>query len=58
MTILYSQGDAIKGERIICVFRKMTKPVIISGTHRHKAQRATIYGIPAEAWIEKPFKYK
>jgi len=57
MTVLYNMGDGLKGTRIVCIFRRITKPVLISGSHRHRAQRAKIEGVPAEAWIEKTFRY-
>lgn len=57
MTVLMSTGDCIKGERIICIFRKMTRPVLISKTHLHRAQEIKIFGLPAEAYISKPFRF-
>ena len=58
MTILKKIGDGIKGEMIYCVFRRMTKPVLISRTHKHRAQMIRIKGLPAEAYIEKPIRLK
>jgi len=57
MTILTNAGDGIKGERIVCIFRKMTKPILISKTHLHRAQEIKIFGLPAEAYISKPFRF-
>lgn len=56
--ILIKPGDGIKGERIVCEFRRMTKPIIVAKTHKHRAQRIKIYGLPAEAYIDKPVKLK
>jgi len=57
MTILTNAGDGIKGERIVCIFRKMTKPILISKTHLHRAQEIKIFGLPAEAYISKRFRF-
>lgn len=58
MTILFGIMDGVKGERIVCEFRKMTRPQLIAKTHAHKAQRIKIIGFPAEAYIEKPIKLR
>jgi len=49
-------GDAIKGERIVCQFRRMKGPYLIAGSSAHRAQRIIIEGLPAVAWIEKPVR--
>lgn len=56
--ILTRTGDGIKGERIVCEFRKTTSPILVAKTHKHRAQRIKIYGLPAEAYIDKPIKLK
>lgn len=54
MTVLYQVGDGVKGEKLVCEFRKINGPYLIAGTGAHRAQRALLIGLPAEAWIEKP----
>ncbi|MBL7169834.1 MAG: hypothetical protein ISS48_02350 [Candidatus Aenigmarchaeota archaeon] len=58
MTVLPELEDGIRGERITCFFRKRTKDVLVIGTHRHRARKIVISGIPSEAWITKPFRFK
>jgi hypothetical protein len=37
-------GDGISGEKIVCVFRKYTKPILIeTETHDHRTNQNTIY---------------
>lgn len=56
MTVLYQLGDGIKGEKIICEFRRISGRYLVHGTSSHRAQRAAIIGLPAEAWIEKAIR--
>ena len=58
MTVLTTIGDSVKGERITCFFRKRTDDVLISGTHRHRMKMIKVAGLPAEAIITKPFKFR
>ena len=48
--------SGIKGEKIVCTFRKIMGPYVIAGTGRHRAQRATIWGLPAYCFVEKPWQ--
>lgn len=57
MTVLNKSGDGIVGERIVCTFRKMTKPILVSETHLHRAQQIKIFGLPAEAYIERALRF-
>lgn len=50
------QDERIEGEKILCVFRKMMEPYVIAGTGRHRAQRATIWGLPATCFVEKEWR--
>ncbi len=54
MTTSRQQGDTIEGERIVCYFRKISGPVVIAGTSRHRQQRAVVIGLPASAIVDKP----
>ena len=49
-------GDKIKGYKILCEARQITKPKVISKTGRHKAQRSILKD-NAEATIVKKVKY-
>ena len=48
----------IEGEKILCIFRKMSGPYVIAGTGRHRTQRATIEGLPVICIVTKEWKYK
>lgn len=56
MTVLYQVGDGVKGEKLVCEFRKLSGPYLIAKTGAYRAQRAVLIGLPAEAWIEKPIR--
>ena len=56
MTLLYQIGDGVKGEKLVCEFRRISGPYLIAGTSSHRAQRAVLLGLPAHAWIEKPIR--
>ena len=48
-------GDKIIGEQIVCECRKIEGPVLV---HRgaHRAQRYSLHGLPAQAWITKKWR--
>ena len=48
--------DEIHGEKVLCEFRKMIGPFVVAGTGRHRAQRATLWGLPARCLVLKPWK--
>jgi len=54
--ILRRRGDAVEGERLVAVGRKISKPIIIPETARHRAQQVHIYGTPAKCYIDKPIR--
>jgi len=57
MTILYSQGDGIVGERIIAYARRIELMRIpIPGTHRHRSRGAKLDD--AECYVVKPVRWK
>jgi|GEM_PF-1184597 len=58
MTILMEAGDKIKGERIICQYRKERSAVLIRLTGGHMGLRKIIEGIPAEAIVDKVWRIK
>ncbi|MFH1586536.1 MAG: hypothetical protein ABID38_01615 [Candidatus Diapherotrites archaeon] len=43
MKIYYEEGDAIKGDKIVAEARKISKPKVIIGTARHKAQQIILW---------------
>jgi len=51
--ILRGAGDAVEGEKLIAIGRKISKPIIIHETTRHRAQRVYIYGSPAKCYIDR-----
>lgn len=53
-----SAGDSIRGERIVCEARVVSKPVLIHRTGKHRAQRLKLTGNPAVCRIEKPIREK
>jgi hypothetical protein len=54
--ILRGIGDAVEGEKLVAVGRRVSKPIIIPATARHRAQQAYIYGTPAKCYIDKPVR--
>ncbi len=56
MPTYYNFGDAVDGERITCQFRRISKPKLVSGTHRHRAWEVTLDD--ACCVIMKPRRFK
>lgn len=54
--ILRGLGDAVEGEKLVAVGRRVSKPIIIPATARHRAQQVYIYGTPAKCYIDKPVR--
>lgn len=54
--ILRGIGDAVEGEKLVAVGRKVSKPIIIPATARHRAQQVYIHGTPAKCYIDKPVR--
>jgi hypothetical protein len=54
--ILRGIGDAVEGEKLVAVGRKVSKPIIIPATARHRIQQVYIYGTPAKCYIDKPVR--
>ena len=48
----------LKGEKILCLFRKIIGPFVIAGTGRYRQQRAIIWGLPAVCITEKEWKIR
>lgn len=58
MTVLMEAGDKIRGERIICQYRKERRAVLVGLTSGHRGIQKVIEGLPAEAIIDKIWKLK
>ena len=56
MTVEYKEGAAIKGDKIICEARKISKPIIKPATGRHKIQQLFLWE-NAFAVIEKKLRF-
>jgi hypothetical protein len=52
--ILRNPGTAVEGEKLIAISRKITKPILISATAKHRGQLIYVYGLPATCYIDKP----
>jgi hypothetical protein len=57
MTVLKDLGDCVEGERIVCVFRKMSPMQVVKGSSAHRAGRVVLIGWPCRAVVEKPLRY-
>ncbi len=55
-TVLYEQGDAIRGERITAQYRKMTKALLVHGTSTHQIRHSKLEG-SVFCIIDKPLNY-
>ncbi len=53
MTVLTELGDEVRGERLICFYRKRSREILISLTKGHRGWRVKIEGLPARAIVEK-----
>lgn len=56
VTILEHEGDEVRGEKLILVFRKREGKALVSETSGHRATRAVIKGLPARAIIDKSWR--
>jgi hypothetical protein len=56
MTVLTEPGDKIKGEKIICQYRRERQSILVQLTGGHKGMRKVIEGLPAEATIDKKWR--
>jgi len=48
-------NDAIKGDRIVVIARKIDDPTVVADSGRHRAQR-TVARDNARAWIDVPVR--
>ena len=50
--------EQVVGEKILCVFRKISGPYTTAGTGAHRSQRAMIWGLPAVCIVKKEWRMK
>ena len=58
MTVLMEAGDKIRGERIICQYRRERHAVLVRLTGGHKGMQRVIEGLPAEAIVDRVWRFK
>lgn len=56
MNFYHEVGDAIKGDKILCEARKVSKPKVVAATGRHSAQQLVLWE-NAFAVIEKKTRF-
>tara|TARA_B100000315_G_C14465269_1_gene535684 strand:+ start:390 stop:575 length:186 start_codon:yes stop_codon:yes gene_type:complete len=54
--IYFDEGAGIKGDKIVCTARKISKPIVLPSTGRHKIQRITLWE-NAFAVIDKKIRF-
>lgn len=54
--ILRKLGDAVEGEKLVAVGRKISKPIVIPATARHRARQIYVYGNPAKCYVDRPVR--
>lgn len=54
--ILRNPGDALEGEKLVATGRKVSRPIIVPATAKHRAQLVYVYGLPATCYIDKPIR--
>ena len=58
MTVLMEPGDKVRGERIICQYRKERHTILVHLTGGHKGMQRVIEGLPAEAIVDKVWRIR
>jgi len=58
MTVLMEFGDKVRGDRIICQYRKERSAVLVRLTAGHRGMQRVIEGLPAEAIVDKVWRLK
>ncbi len=58
MSELYEVGDAVVGEKLTAVGRRMSRVYLIPGTSSHRAQSVHIWGKPARCFIDIPVRLR
>src|SRR2546427_10090566 len=58
LTELHDPGDAVAGEKLIAVGRKISKVHLIPQTSAHRAQAVYVWGKPARCFIDISIRLK
>ena len=58
MTVLMEAGDKVRGERIVCLYRREKDARLVHATGGHKGMLRAIEGLPAEAIVDKVWRLK
>jgi hypothetical protein len=54
--VYFQPGEAIRGERVTCQYRKMHRPNIITGSSTHQIQQTKLEGT-VFCVIDRPLNY-
>ena len=58
MAVLMEAGDKVRGDRIVCQYRKERNAVLVRLTAGHRGLQRVIEGLPAEAVIDRVWRLK
>lgn len=58
MLVGENEGDEVRGERLVCIFRKEGSRAVVPQTGGHRATRLVIKGLPARAVVEVPWRVR
>jgi hypothetical protein len=58
LTELRETGDAVVGEKLVAIGRKISKVHLISLTSAHRAQTVYVWGKPARCFIDIPIRLR
>jgi hypothetical protein len=58
MTGLGGPGDSVSGEKLLAWGRKVSRIHLISGSSAHRAQSASVWGMPARCMVDKAWRIK
>ncbi len=49
-------GDAVIGEKLVAVGRKISRVHVTPRTSAHRAQSVYVWGSPAKCWVDVPVR--
>ena len=58
MSELHDVGDAVVGEKLAAMGRKVSRVFVVAGTSAHRAQTVHIWGKPARCFVDIPLRLK
>ena len=56
MTLGMNEGDEVRGQRLVCTFRREGSRALVPQTGGHRATSLIIIGLPARAVAEVPYR--